>query len=265
MSNEKESIRKRNIKYILEVLPSIGELEELGDPIKLPLLDLYGACLRYENKGYSDCIMLAASAVELALFLEMDQTLKKEEKEKLMRKEGLGFSSAIEFAKKEKLFSEEEMEKAWILHNLRNMFAHPGNWVAYIKNLEAQIPELIKKLSPIIEKEAKEIIELPLFKEMLEEMKLVLEREIAKKLSKIPNLSWTANQDTLKFQNRSNEQYFEEIVKDFMKKENILKFYESEDLVTYIKEKYDYNERISLEALGISYTLLNKLKFVKKI
>ena len=147
MSKRSHLKREKQVHYIIEALPSKKSLESLGDPRKLPLIGLSAATQRYVVEAFDDCILHSAFSVELGLLLKLDEKLDVTEKEEIRKSKELTFGRTIKLAKDKQILDEEYIGRVWILFNLRNMFAHPANWVSFIKR---QSPETITKMLPTI-------------------------------------------------------------------------------------------------------------------
>ena len=256
--------RKKKIEFILKKLPPQKELEKLGEPRKLILLELFGACQRFILGAYDDTVLHSSFALEMTLFIRMDENLSIESKEEIKKKGGLRFAKAIDFAGKKEWFTNKDIEKAWTLHNLRNMFAHPGNWLTLIKETERlalagliDAPSNTQEMTTVIQ-------EMPGVLDKLNRIKDTLTQTLKERLGNIPDLEWAAREDTLFFQRRRQKLYYEEILKDTIDKKGLLglakHFYNP---VAYIRKEYPYTESLGFEALEIAYDLLQKLEIAK--
>ena len=260
--------RERQVSHILKNLPSKKSLEALGDPKKLPLLSLFAATQRYILEAYNDCILHSAFSVEIALLLRLDQELEAKEKEEIKRKSehvgALSFGKVIHIAEKRQLLSKNDMDKIWILYNLRNMFAHPGNWVTFVKqqsfetaremlsNMIPELPTLMEGIKDVAKRKA-------LFSRTYKEM----QKYVDLRLSKIPNLDWAAHQGTLSFQQKRIKSYYVRITKDFLTRRTLKDFIKHSDKwPQYIRKRYPYPQEIALEALEIAFEILKHLEIL---
>lgn len=262
--------RKRDIEYILDALPSERSLKRLGDPKKLPLIGLCAACQRYLSGFDDDCVLHSAFACEMALLLILDEKLSKSEKKEIKKKGGLSFGKTIRLAKELNIINSGNTEKLNILKNLRDMHAHPANWLVLIKSMEYDIfrgEGLIKKGQQTVlsEEEINNLLKrLKLSTNKVRKIHQKLEKYLERKLSKLPELEWAAEPGTLEFQKkRTIQNLSKRIISDMIKKGEIRKILKYKgDIPKYIMKKYSYSKQIALEALELAYDVLKNLHFI---
>lgn len=258
--------RERQVRHIVKILPSKKSLDALGDPKKLPMTSLFAATQRYVLGTYDDCVLHSAFSVEMALLLKLDQELEAKEKEEIKKQSAragaLSFGKVIRMAEKRHILSKNNMDKVWVLYNLRNMFAHPGNWVTFVKR---QSPEVASKMVQ------NAISDLPAMMEgikaiakqkvvFLESAGKKLQKYADRRLGKIPNLEWAAHQGTLSFQQERTKSYYVRITKDFLTRKTLEDFIKHlNNFPEYVQKRYPYPQEIAFEALEIAFEILKHL------
>lgn len=257
--------REKQVHHIIKALPSKKSLEALGDPRKLPLIGLSAATQRYVVEAFDDCILHSAFSVELALLMKLDEKLDVTEKETIRKSKGLTFGRTIRLAEDKQILEKEYIGKVWILFNLRNMFAHPANWVSFIKR---QSPETIAKMLPTIVPEVSVLSkriegiaqqEIQSLRRGLSEM----QRYVSSKIGKFPELEWAAHQGTLSFQEEDAKSYFAPLIRDLLQPENFRLFTRQKDaVVKHLQEQYPYFQEIAYKALDIAFDVLKHLNFL---
>ena len=261
--------RRKEIKYILNSLPSERSLKKLGDPKKLPLIGLYSACQRFLSGFDDDCVLHSAFACEMALLLMLDKKLDETKKKEIKKHGGLSFGKTIGIAKKLNIIDRETLEKINILKNLRDMYAHPANWVTLIKSIEYDVfhnQELIKKALQEASLTKSEINHLSrkLNHQKASEAYEKIEKYLKQRLGKIPTLEWAAEPGTLEFQKkRAVQTLLKRIINDMVKKGEMAKLLKYRGSIpNYIIRKYPFPKQIALEALRIAYEVLKALHFI---
>ncbi len=270
LTDAEKQKRQANVKFIFDQLPPFQVVRSLQKADYLPLVSLYASLNRY-IEGSIDCIIHAAFSVEMALILKLDSILTDQEKAQVRRENaenGLMFGKIIGMANKRSILDKHEIGKAWRLNHLRNMTAHPANWVVFIKqqykaalNVEQGMPEinaLISQKTKALEfSEDKQVV--------AEKCKLMYQvvSGYVKRLDNIPNLEWCAGQDTLKFQTERVKEYYKESYDRVLTSEGMKELLNNyTDSVTYLQTNYSYAGRDEFEALYLAYDILKKLNLI---
>jgi len=265
--------RRERVKHIFRALPPLQILRSLHEAEDLSRISLYGALERYVQGTNEDCIFHSAFSVEMALLLRLDNQLTKDEKESIRKeaiqnKTGLMFGKIISMAKKRYILKSADVKKARKLNLIRNMYVHPANWVAFIKqqhkislDLEKEMPEMYAMAEKLFAS-----IKLPFETEIaLESLRPAQENvfDYVKPLERIPDLEWCASQDTLGFQNKRVKDYYKEILEDVLSPKGLKDLIEhAPNIVTYAQTKYPYGERDAYEALMYAYEILRTLRVI---
>ncbi len=139
--------RKKQIDHLLEMLPSRESISELGDPRKLVQGLLQDAVQSYVQGRFSYCILQSATSLEMALLLELDKRMSPADKQKQKQElsgRALSFGKLIALSKRRGILDEQIAREAFVLHNLRSIFAHPANVIAFV--LGQQDPEVPNRM-----------------------------------------------------------------------------------------------------------------------
>lgn len=265
---------RRKVKYFFQALPPIKTVKGLREADDLPRISLHGALERFVLGAYEDCVFHSTFSVEIALLLRLDKKLSPDEKESIRQeairnKTGLMFGKIISRAREKSILNDDNVEKAWALNNLRNMYAHPANWVAFVKqqyrmstlNIEEEMPEIYTMV-----KERLTSMSLPLKKDVIMKILEPAQKktsEYLKRLEKIPDLDWCASQDTLGFQSKKIKDYYKEILRDVLSAKGLMDLIKHvSSIVTYAQNKYPYNERNAHKALVYAYEILRDLEVI---
>jgi hypothetical protein len=263
--------RRDKVKHILEALPPLEIVNSLHEADDLPRSSLHGALQRYVEGMESDCIFHAAFSVELALLLRLDKKLTPVEKEAMKQeairtKTGLMFGRIINLVTEKAILEEADIKRAWKLNNLRNMHAHPANWIAFIKQqyqAATDVEKCMPDISAMIEDRLASSLEaLRGIEEIREALKRMAEAIslFAKRLENLPNLDWCASQDTLGFQAKRARAYYKESYRELLSVDGLLDLISSaQDPAVYARVKYPYAGRDGHEALTCAYEILSNL------
>lgn len=261
--------RQRQVRHIVKRLPSKKALKSLGDPKKLPMLSLFAATSRYVLGAFEDCVLHSAFSVEMTLLLILDQEMTDKEKEDIKerskRSGALSFGKVIQLSKEHHILNQDSMQRIWILYNLRNMFAHPGNWVAFVKH---QYPETVIEMAPEL------ILDLPSLiggiEDIIKQKAIPLKRAaetgqkyLDERLGEIPDFEWAAHQGTLSFQQERAKSYYVRIIKDFLTRKTFKDFMKHlKDFPEYAQKRYRYPQETAYEALEIAFKILKRLEIL---
>lgn len=272
---EKEKRRER-VKHIFQALPTLQILRSLHEADDLPRASLHNALVRYVHGTYEDCIFHSAFSVEMALLLRLDSQLTNDEKESIRKeaiqnKTGLMFGKIVSMAKKKDILKGAEVKKARKLNLMRNMYVHPANWVAFVKeqykmalDFENKMPEIYAMVEQLLAS-----IKLPIGKEAARKVLGPAEKKVrdyVKPLERIPDLDWCASQDTLAFQKKRAKVYYKESAEHIASPEGLRDLIEhAPNIIAYAQTKYSHRERDAYEALTYAYEILKTLKVILEL
>jgi hypothetical protein len=123
------------MKLVLRSLPEAKLLESSNDPNKLPIGHLYGATSQFIFGFFEGTILNASFAIEYGLLLKLNEILTLEEKQEIAAKRnGLGLVEAIKRSNGI-LIDEKLAQELHIIKNLRDMSAHPSNWITLYNDI----------------------------------------------------------------------------------------------------------------------------------
>lgn len=266
---EKEKRRER-VEHIFQALPPLQILRSLHHADDLPRISLYGAAKRFVQGTYEDCIFHSAFSVEMALLLRLDSQLTSVEKESIRKeaiqnKTGLMFGKIVTMAKKKDILIGAGVKKARKLNLMRNMYVHPANWVAFLKqqyrvalDFENEMPEMYAMAEQLLAS-----MKFPIGKDAASKALEPAEKKVrdyVKPLERIPDLDWCASQDTLRFQKKRAKDYYKKSIEDVLSPKGLEDLIEhAGDIVRYAQSRYSYLERDAYEALAYAYDILRAL------
>jgi len=266
--NQKEiNKRLRKVRYILDCLPSAKLLESSDNPKKLPLGHLYGAINEFSQGFFDSSILSSAFAAEYAILLKLNETLSQDQRDTISRT-GLGFTKAISLSRTS-LIDERLAEKLKLLNNLRNMSAHPSNWVTLYHQIESMFSEeetMEKWISAITHQSPKKIAD-----ELGSSFDRAKASETVKQLGsykderwgKLPDLKWAAHKGTLTAQIEIVKEHSERMIKEMITDRKIFTLIEEpQNAAKYMLKRYRYPEELALEALDTAYKTLTKLRLL---
>lgn len=261
--------RAKRIQNIFQSIPKRASLTLLDTPDKLPLIQLWGASQQFSFGWYESSILNASFAAEYAILIRLDESLTIEQKNNIAQR-GLSFSASIGKALKMSLINQEIAKELTVLCNLRNMTAHPSNWVTLYKQLDqACFPnnESVKNwIEDITKKSTEELI--GAMGQSLDsyQLNVALERLEAFKVKQwggLPNLEWAAHKATLREQEAIVKTYSEKMVKDFLVDRKILTIIEKpQDAAKYIQRNYPYPEELAFMSLQTAFNTIKTLRFI---
>jgi hypothetical protein len=259
--------RQKRIQKFAEILPSPSSLESLeGKPEKLPFIHLWIGLRQYAFGFFENSILNSAFAAEYALVLRLNEKLNKDEK-KVISAKGLGFSGAIKKAKFLSLIDETLYQDLVVLCNLRNMAAHPSNWMTFFNLLDQRKYvfdiEWMAKTAGMKPEEIEGLIKDPIEKENLEKAKNKLISYKEEKVGQLPDLEWAAHRSTLEEQREIVKKYSEKMIKDLLLDRQIFRLIEKpREAAKFIMKSYPYPEELALRAFAIVVETLRQLKFM---
>jgi hypothetical protein len=262
--------RERRIRNIMTSLPSIELLNQLVTAERLPVAQLWEASIQFIQGFYPTSILDSAFAAEYGLLLRLNEKLTQEQKDKIAKKRsGLSFREAINKSRG-KFIKEDLAKRLDILNNLRDMGAHPSNWMILLKELEERTflnQEAMKdwisqttQMSPDeIDRRLKGDLDMDKAKEALN--RLVNFRD--EQLGKLPDLQWAAHKKTLTFQTEVVKEYSKKLINNLIWNKEIVKVMNKIDNpAKYVQRKYPYPEELAVEAIRIAHDTLRELQFL---
>jgi hypothetical protein len=263
--------RERKIRHVLSSLPSRESLKTLRSSDVLPHMQLLSASQQYILGFFENSVLNSAFAAEYGIILKLNEKFSKEEKENIAKGGGLSFSVAIRKARKVDLIEERLTQDLLMLCDLRNMAAHPSNYITLFrqlvdsdpiftgKSLEIWITTVIGKSPEVIEKELGNKLDKKALGQALETL-LDFKN---KQFDKLPNLQWAANRQTLKSQIPIVKKYSQRMVKDMLLKKRLLDLEKNPKKATeFILNRYSYIEDIALDSIEIAFSTLKQLQLI---
>lgn len=262
--------RERGIRYIITSLPSAESLILSGSAEKLPLIQLWEASIQFISGFYQTSILNSAFAAEYGLLLRLNEKLEQVQKDKIANKKGgLSFRDAINKSRGT-LIDEDLAKRLDVLNNLRDMSAHPSNWVTLLKELEERtflsqepmkdwISETTHTSPDEIAERLKDDFDPDMAKKALDRLINVKDKQ----WGKLPDLQWAAHKKTLRFQTEVVvKDYSKKLIRDLISNKEIVKLInKSNNPAEYIQRKYRYPEELANKAIQIAHETLRQLHF----
>lgn len=268
--NRQVKKRLKKIQHILDSFPERKVMLLLDNQDRLPQAQLWTASQQYALGFYDSCLLSSAFASEYALVIRLNERLTEEQK-RLIAIKGLSFSQAIATARKEGLIEERLSQDLLMLGHLRNMAAHPSNYVTLFRQLAQSNPLFTGKplenwLTDVIGKKPNEA-----YKEMKNDLqKKALAEALEKFLSYkdkryevLPDIEWAAHRPTLRAQIPIVKKYSANMVKDMLLNKALIKIVKKPDkAVDFISNRYSYAEDIAIDSIRIGFETLKQLHFL---
>ena len=264
--------RRKEIKNILNSLPSKSRIKEIYECYDLSRQQLYAAAVHYIDGRFDDSVLHSSLSVEIALLFKLDEKMDEKERLKIQEKRrGLHFGEMIDLGEKKKILSKELAKKCRELNQLRHMYAHPANIVAFVKDYYRKMYSLGENLLPrkmveeFAQKMPKELIE----KLTSEHFKGVLNEMMnrIKVLDKIPDVDWAARQSTLAFHRKRLSNFSREMTGKFLTSSFFKKLVDRrlslEKLIRHIQSSFPYGKNDALDALNNAYDVLKGLEILR--
>jgi len=264
--------RRKEIKNILNSLPSKSRIKEIYECYDLSRQQLYAAAVHYIDGRFDDSVLHSSLSVEIALLFKLDEKMDEKERLKIQEKRrGLHFGEMIDLGEKKKILSKELAKKCRELNQLRHMYAHPANIVAFVKDYYRKMYSLGENLLPrkmveeFAQKMPKELIE----KLTSEHFKGVLNEMMnrIKVLDKIPDVDWAARQSTLAFHRKRLSNFSREMTDKFLTSSFFKKLVDRrlslEKLIRHIQSSFPYGKNDALDALNNAYDVLKGLEILR--
>ena len=264
--------RRKEIKNILNSLPSKSRIKEIYECYDLSRQQLYAAAVHYIDGRFDDSVLHSSLSVEIALLFKLDEKMDEKERLEIQEKRrGLHFGEMIDLEEKKKILSKELAKKCRELNQIRHMYAHPANIVAFVKDYYRKMYSLGENLLPrkmveeFAQKMPKELIE----KLTSEHFKGVLNEMMnrIKVLDKIPDVDWAARQSTLAFHRKRLSNFSREMTGKFLTSSFFKKLVDRrlslEKLIRHIQSSFPYGKNDALDALNNAYDVLKGLEILR--
>ena len=263
--------RRKEIKNILNSLPSKSRIKEIYECYDLSRQQLYAAAMHYIDGRFDDSVLHSSLSVEIALLFKLDEKMDEKERLKIQEKRrGLHFGEMIDLGEKKKILSKELAKKCRELNQLRHMYAHPANIVAFVKDYYRKMYSLGENLLPrkIVEEFAQKMPKELIEKLTSEHFKGVLNEMMnrIKVLDKIPDVDWAARQSTLAFHRKRLSDFSREMTGKFLTssffKKLVDRRFSVEKLIRHIQSSFPYGKNDALDALNNAYDVLKGLEII---
>ena len=264
--------RRKEIKNILNNLPSKSRIKEIYECYDLSRQQLYAAAVHYIDGRFDDSVLHSSLSVEIALLFKLDEKMDEKERLKIQEKRrGLHFGEMIDLGEKKKILSKDLAKKCRELNQLRHMYAHPANIVAFVKDYYRKMYSLGENLLPrkIVEEFAQKMPKELIEKLTSEHFKGVLNEMMnrIKVLDKIPDVDWAARQSTLAFHRKRLSNFSREMTGKFLTplffKKLVDRRLSLEKLIRHIQSSFPYGKNDALDALNNAYDVLKGLEILR--
>ena len=264
--------RRKEIKNILNSLPSKSRIKEIYECYDLSRQQLYAAAVHYIDGRFDDSVLHSSLSVEIALLFKLDEKMDEKERLKIQEKRrGLHFGEMIDLGEKKKILSKDLAKKCRELNQLRHMYAHPANIVAFVKDYYRKMYSLGENLLPrkIVEEFAQKMPKELIEKLTSEHFKGVLNEMMnrIKVLDKIPDVDWAARQSTLAFHRKRLSNFSREMTDKFLTSSFFKKLVDRrlslEKLIRHIQSSFPYGKNDALDALNNAYDVLKGLEILR--
>jgi len=264
--------RRKEIKNILNNLPSKSRIKEIYECYDLSRQQLYAAAVHYIDGRFDDSVLHSSLSVEIALLFKLDEKMDEKERLKIQEKRrGLHFGEMIDLGEKKKILSKDLAKKCRELNQLRHMYAHPANIVAFVKDYYRKMYSLGENLLPrkIVEEFAQKMPKELIEKLTSEHFKGVLNEMMnrIKVLDKIPDVDWAARQSTLAFHRKRLSNFSREMTDKFLTSSFFKKLVDRrlslEKLIRHIQSSFPYGKNDALDALNNAYDVLKGLEILR--
>jgi hypothetical protein len=259
----------KRISFVLLALPDVKTVEVMPSSRKLPIARLGSAASQFLKRNYENSILESAFAAEYGLIFILNNELSIAEKTAIeQRKNGLGLTKAINLSRG-KIISADLANDLVLLNNLRNMSAHPSNWITLLNQLVEMAENekitsnwLLKatNLSDIqMADRLKEKFDVKKAEETIESMGSYAEAN----WGDLPDLKWATNKDTLQFQLDYVKNYFKPMARDLIIKQQIIPLIDKpKSAPTQLMDKYNFPQELAIKSLSIAYNTLKELEIL---
>jgi len=264
--------RRKEIKNILNSLPPRSRIKKIHECYDLSRQQLYAAAVHYIDGRFDDSVLHSSLSVEIALLFKLGEKMDEKEKLKIQeKKRGLHFGEMIDLGEKKKILSRELAKRCKELNQLRHMYVHPANNVAFVKDYYRKMYTLGKEQTfhEMVEEFAQRLPKVLVRKIMSEHFKRVLNKMMnhIKVLDQIPNVDWAARQSTLVFHRKRLSKFSHEMMSEFLTLPFFRKLtdrrFSPAKLINYIQSSFPYGKKDALDALNNAYDVLKGLEVLR--
>ena len=260
--------RQRKVQYVFDACPQIETLETSPNPSKLPIGQLISACRQFMMGYYENSILNSAFAVEYSLLFKINSELNDTDKMAIAEKYKGGFDLryALNLARG-KWIDEPLYNELQLLNNLRDMSAHPSNWITLYNLLGKQFAdeETAKKwVSKAANKSPIQIAES--FKdefdvEKAKQTHAAMSSYADARWANLPDLEWASKKGTLLFQRDFVKSHSEQMLKDMILKKEIVSLTQKPSAAAErILNRYRFPEEIALISIRLAFEALQQLQ-----
>jgi len=263
-------LRQRKVQFVFDTCPRAEGLETSTDPNKLPIGQLIRAAHQFMLGYFEDCILDSAFAVEYALVFKIDAELTPEEKQSIAQthREGFGLPDALNMARG-KWIDETLYNDLQVLKNLRDMSAHPSNWVTLYNQLTKQVGDekaTQKWICKVTSQSPKQIFDR--FKEGFDVEKAnktasAMVEYAHSRWGNLPDLEWATHKDTLAFQIDFVKKNSQPMVRELLNEKKIIDLISNPSVAPkYLLKRYNFPEAIAMKSLRMAFDTLKQLKII---
>jgi hypothetical protein len=269
-SRRQYSRRAKKVSFIKNLPRDIERLDSSISRKDFPVGQLAKAKCLFVYGFFEECILNSAFAVEYGLLIKFDEELEVTKKQSTARKKGgLAFREAIDIAKGGWI-DYSLAEDLLVLNNLRNMAAHPGNWLSLYSQLinyyenPAKVKKWIYKVTNQQPQQIEKNFANKFDKTKGEETVRALKSVISTKFCDLPDVSWAARKDTLQFQFDKIQELVKPIANDLINKKTVIGLTKRpESASKYLLSTYKFHEILALKSLEIAHNALCQLGFIE--
>jgi hypothetical protein len=262
--------RQRKVQYVFDACPQIETLETSPNPNKLPIGQLISACRQFMMGYYENSILNSAFAVEYSLLFKINSELNGTDKMAIAEKYKGGFDLryALNLARG-KWIDEPLYNELQLLNNLRDMSAHPSNWITLYKLLGKQFAdeEIAKKwVSKAANKSPVQIAESlkdGFDVEKAKQTHAAMSSYADARWANLPDLEWATKKDTLAFQRDYVRRYLQPMVDELLNDKKIIGLIQNPSTAAeFVMNRYRFPEDTALRAIDMAFEALKQLKVI---
>ena len=260
--------RSRKVKFVYRLYPNTQALETSSNPNKMPIGQIISAANQFTLGYFENSVLNSAFAVEYALLFKINSEINAEEKQEIAQKLKGGFDLryALNLARG-KWIDETLYNRLQLLNNLRDMCAHPSNWVTLYNLLNKQYgdkKEATKMVCKALNMSINQITE-SLKGEFEEDKgKQTVEAMLSyadSRWANLPDLEWASKKGTLLFQRDFVKSHSEQMIKDMILKKEIVSLIQKPSAAAErILNRYRFPEEIALISIRLAFEALQQLQ-----
>ncbi len=262
--------RTKKVQYIIDACPRVETLETSPDPNKLPIGQLISACRQFVLGYYENTILNSAFAVEYALLFKINSEINDDERKALAKEYRGGFDLRYALNRARGSWIDETLyNELQLLNNLRDMSAHPSNWITLyhlLGKLFSDEDKIKKWIAKAVNKSPEQIA-----KSLEDEFDVEMAKQTQKEMmsyadvrwANFPDLEWASKKDTLEFQKDYVKRYSHQMIKEMIGDKQILTLTKNPSTAAdYIISTYRFPEDTALRALEMAFKTLTQLKVI---